>query len=95
LIKLNGESKLGIFKSKYLKHYYETCIDYLNSIHLPFYVIEYAMQWAKRNSATIRAYVRKIANNYAQTIRQSGNGIIQVYHEVEAILNKLSDVAIT
>ncbi len=60
----------------------------------------------------LTAHVRKIANNYAQAIQQSGvkravflssigahlaegNGIIQDYHEVEGILNKLQDVAIT
>lgn len=64
------------------------------------------------HSLDLTAHVRKIANNYAQAIQQSGvkrvvflssigahlakgNGIIAVYYEVEAILNKLSDVAIT
>lgn len=60
----------------------------------------------------LQAYTIRLANNYAQAIRQSGikrivflssigahlaegNGIIKEYHKVEAILNKLSDVAIT
>mgnify|MGYP003575311416 FL=1 len=58
------------------------------------------------------AFTRKIGNNYAEAIQQSGvkrvvflssigahleqnSGIIQRYNEIEAVLNKLSDVSIT
>lgn len=64
------------------------------------------------HSLDLPAYTRKLANNYAMAIQQSGikrivflssigahlehgNGIIAVYHEVEDILNKLSDTNIT